>query len=346
MNIYLIDDSVINLKMMKSMAEKIAGVKVFEFADPEAFRKLVEQQPLEHEPSLFIIDYIMPGINGIELAKFLRSHPEYKQAPILIATSADEKEVRYEALDAGANDYLTKPLDNREFLTRLKNMLALSEALRTQKQRSKDLAEEVQKATSKILDREKELLLRICMAAELRDPETGAHIQRMASYSYVLAKNLGLEPQICNLIMAAAPMHDVGKIGIPDHILLKPGKLTPEEFEIMKTHATVGHALLADSDAETIKAGAQIALTHHEKFDGSGYPNGLSGLDIPLFGRIVAVADVFDALTSERPYKKAWTNAEAFAFLKEQSGRHFDPAMVEAFLSSELEIAAIQALYA
>jgi putative two-component system response regulator len=178
-------------------------------------------------------------------------------------------------------------------------------------------------------------------AAEFRDPETGAHIQRMAYYSQIIAKGLGLDAKAQKTILEAAPMHDVGKIGIPDYILLKPGKLTPEEFDVMKTHAKLGHELLDDSGSEILRSGAEIALSHHEKYDGSGYPHGLVGTKIPLFGRIVAVADVFDALTSERPYKKAWSFEEAVKFLEEGRGKHFDPMCVEAFLAGWDDVLAV-----
>jgi putative two-component system response regulator len=182
-------------------------------------------------------------------------------------------------------------------------------------------------------------------AAEFRDPETGAHIQRMAHYSHLIAASLGLPAEDQALILQAAPMHDVGKIGIPDYILLKPGKLTPEEFEVMKTHSRLGFELLSGSESVVLQAAASIAIGHHEKYDGSGYPYGVAGEAIPLFGRIVAVADVFDALTSERPYKKAWTFDQAVSFLREGAGRHFDAACVEAFLVRMDDVLAIHARF-
>jgi len=191
----------------------------------------------------------------------------------------------------------------------------------------------VAERTKEIRERERELIFRISRAAEFRDPETGAHIQRMAHYSQVIADGYGLGPESQKLILEAAPMHDVGKIGIPDYILLKPGKLTVEEFEIMKGHARLGYELLKGSASEILRAGAEIAISHHEKFDGSGYPHGLKGEQIPILGRIVAVADVFDALTSERPYKKAWSLEAACKFLEDGRGSHFDTLCVEAFLA-------------
>jgi putative two-component system response regulator len=211
--------------------------------------------------------------------------------------------------------------------------------------RAEWLAEEVRKATADILAREREIVFRLSKAAECRDPETGAHILRMAHYSRHIAKHLGLSEADQELILEAAPMHDIGKVGIADHILLKPGKLDPEEFAIMQQHATLGYEILKNSESKVLQAGAQIALSHHEKFDGSGYPAGLAGEAIPLFGRIVAVADVFDALTSERPYKKAWELERAVAFLRENAGQHFDPACVEAFFAEWGEVLQIRSRF-
>jgi putative two-component system response regulator len=193
------------------------------------------------------------------------------------------------------------------------------------------LAEEVRKATSEVRQRERETVIRLSKAAEFRDPETGAHILRMAHYSELIARGLGLSVEDQELLLEAAPMHDIGKVGIPDNILLKPGRLDPEEFEIMKRHAILGYEILKDSSSRVLQAGAEIARAHHEKFDGSGYPNGTKGKDIPIFSRIVAVADVFDALTSERPYKKAWTLEQAVDHMKANSGSHFDPECVVIF---------------
>jgi putative two-component system response regulator len=260
-------------------------------------------------------------------------------------TANDDKDVRYEALQIGATDFLTKPVDRVEFSARVRNMLALGTSRRHLADRAAWLAEEVKKATAAIHSREQELLFRMSRAAEFRDPETGAHIQRMAHYSHLIAGSLGLSPEDQNLILQAAPMHDVGKIGIADYILLKPGKLTPEEFDVMKTHAQLGFELLKGSESVVLQAAASIAISHHEKFDGSGYPYGVAGQSIPLFGRIVAVADVFDALTSERPYKKAWDFARAIEFLREGAGQHFDAACVEAFLARIDEVTAIHARF-
>ena len=242
--------------------------------------------------------------------------------------------MRYQALQGGANDFLTKPIDRVEFSARVRNMLSLRDGQKFQIDWTRHLATMVDERTQAILAREQELIYRMSRAAEFRDPETGAHIQRMAHYSALIAQALGLDPDQQKLLLESAPLHDVGKIGIPDAILLKPARLTPEEFDIMKQHARMGYELLKDSGSEILRAGAEIALSHHEKFDGSGYPAGLAGEAIPIFGRIVAVADVFDALTSERPYKPAWSLDDAANLLKEGRGAHFDPACVDALLQS------------
>ena len=260
------------------------------------------------------------------------------EIPVLMITANDGKDVRYEALQIGATDFLNKPVDRVEFTARVRNMLALASSRQKLADRAAWLADEVRKATAVIHAREQELLYRMSRAAEFRDPETGAHIQRMAHYSRLIAAKLGLSPDEQTLILQAAPMHDVGKIGIPDYILLKPGALNPEEFALMKKHAKLGHELLHGSESTVLQAAATIAIAHHEKYDGSGYPHGLAGEAIPLFARIVAVADVFDALTSERPYKKAWSLEQSVTFLREGSGTHFDPRCVEAFLAAWDEV--------
>jgi len=252
--------------------------------------------------------------------------------PVVMITANDQKQLRYRALDLGANDFLTKPVDKVEFLARTRNMLVVSAARKQLADRAVWLAGEVRKATQEILERERETVIRLCRAAEYRDPETGAHILRMAHYSRLIGRQLSLSIEDQELLLEAAPLHDIGKVGIADKILLKPGRLDSEEFEIMKQHAMFGCELLQGSSSRVLQAGADIARGHHEKFDGSGYPVGLKGEEIPIFSRIVAVADVFDALTSQRPYKQAWTLEAAADFLRDGSGTHFDPACVDAFL--------------
>lgn len=327
--VLIIDDSDINLTLIKALVLKLGECMPVLYNNP--LRAL--DWCREHVPDLVIVDYMMPDMDGLKFISAFRALHGRTEIPILMVTANDQKEVRYEALLGGANDFLTKPIDRIEFSARVRNMLSLRIGQKFLADRAVHLAALVDEQTAEIREREKELIFRMSRAAEFRDPETGAHIQRMAYYSQIIAKGLGLDEKTQKLILQAAPMHDVGKIGIPDYILLKPGKLTYEEFEVMKGHAKLGHELLRGSSSEIVHAAADIAISHHEKYDGTGYPHSLVGTKIPLFGRIVAVADVFDALTSERPYKKAWSLDDACRFLEEGRGLHFDPMCVEAFLA-------------
>jgi len=338
MNVVIVDDTQINVTLMQALVNRIEGCKPVCFTDSAAGLAWC----IDNNPDLVIVDYMMPAPDGIEFIQRFRAVPEKTEVPMLMVTADHEKEVRYRALESGANDFLTKPVDRIEFTSRVKNMLAIRRSHLTLVDRAAWLAEEVAKATAGIREREREAVFRLARAAEFRDPETGAHIQRMAHYSRLIAARMGLDSAQQDLILEAAPMHDVGKLGTPDMILLKPGKLTPEEFAVMKQHATIGWEILRGSAAPTLQVAAEIAHTHHEKYDGSGYPRGLSGEDIPLFGRIVAIADVFDALTSERPYKLAWEFDKAWDFVAAGRGTHFDPACVDAFLGCRTEVMAVK----
>lgn len=327
--IAIVDDSEINLTLLSALVKKLDSCEPLLFS--ESLKGLAWCS--ENLPDLVIVDYMMPALDGLQFISRLRAVPGREDVPILMITANDDKDVRYEALEKGATDFLTKPVDRIEFSARVRNMLSLALSRKRLADKAAWLAEEVEKATAAVHLREQELLFRMSRAAEFRDPETGAHIQRMANYSSLIAQQLGLSSEEQTLILQAAPMHDVGKIGIPDQILLKPGQLTAEEFSIMKTHTTIGFELLKGSVSTILEAATTIAVSHHEKFDGSGYPYGLTGTAIPLFGRIVAVADVFDALTSERPYKKAWSLEQAADFLCEGRGQHFDPDCLDAFIA-------------
>jgi putative two-component system response regulator len=335
----IIDDSDINLTLLKALVSKLGNCQPLLFQEPFAGLAWCS----ENLPDLIIVDYMMPELDGMELITRLRKVPGREEIPVLMITANDDKDVRYAALQIGATDFLTKPVDRIEFSARVRNMLALGASRRHLADRAAWLAEEVKKATAEIHAREQELLFRLSRAAEFRDPETGAHIQRMAHYSRLIAAGLGLSIEDQELILQAAPMHDVGKIGIPDAILLKPGKLTDDEFQLMRGHSALGFELLNGSASLVLQTAASIAISHHEKFDGSGYPYGTAGNAIPLFGRIVAVADVFDALTSERPYKKAWELDRALELLREGSGSHFDATCVEAFIARWDEMLKVRA---
>lgn len=342
MKIMIVDDEQTNLLLLQRIASKIGGTSsVVCFADPAAALEAC----VACMPDLIVLDYIMPGMNGHELLSRIRATPDGANVPVVMITAAEERTVRQKALELGATDFLSKPVDPLEVQVRLSNLLALRRNLVALADRSRWLAEEVEKATRTILEREHELIIRLSRAAEFRDCDTGSHLQRMAHYSRLIARRLGLPAETCEMIFKAAPMHDIGKMGVPDAVLLKQGRLEPAEFDVMKRHPLIGCDILSNSESQVIRLGAEIALTHHEKVDGSGYPQGLKGDEIPLAGRIVAVADVFDALTSARPYKKPWSLEDARAFLTEGAGTHFDKACVDAFLDGWDEALHVKAAF-
>ncbi len=295
-----------------------------------------------NKADLIITDYRMPEINGVEFIKKVRTLTGDESIPIMMITVVSEKSVRYEALEAGATAFLTRPIDQIECRTSCRNLLKIQEQQSIIQDKADWLSRQVAVATLQIVSRERETLLRLGKAGEYRDKDTGNHVIRMAKYARVIAEELGLSEMECEDIEYAAPMHDIGKIGIPDHILLKPGRFEEGEWEMMKQHTVIGNSILSNSQSRYIQMGAIIALNHHEKYDGSGYPAGLAAREIPLVARIVAVADVFDALVSERPYKKAWSNEKSFEYLQQQSGLHFDPQCVSAFFERLEDIKQIQ----
>ena len=295
-----------------------------------------------HISDLVLVDYMMPDMDGIEFVKRLRALPGYEHVPIVMVTVHDDRRVRYAALDAGITDFLTKPVDARECLARCRNLLTLRRQQLALEDRRRLLEHMVEDATREVREREKETLLRLARAGEFRDEETGYHLIRMSRYSRLIANALDLGADESETIELAAPLHDIGKIGIPDQILLKPAKLDDAEQQVMRGHPVIGHEILKGSASKYVRMGALIALGHHEKYDGSGYPNGLVGDHIPLCARIVAIADVYDALTSVRPYKSAWASERAFEYVASQSGRHFDPRLADAFAGMKKEVLQIQ----
>ncbi len=341
MKVLIVDDNSTNLLLLAALTRSVVGNEPVTFEDPVAAIAWCETG----EPDLILVDYMMPELDGHEFIRRCRRIAACQDVPIVMVTTENEKSVRQEALNVGATEFLSKPVDTSEFRLRVRNLLALRQAQNLLKDRAKFLQHEVDEATAVILQRESELVLRLSKAAEFRDPETGAHIVRMAHYSELIAREMRLPVEFQKILLDAAPMHDVGKLGTPDHILLKPGRLDPDEMTIMKRHAEIGVAILDNSSAPLIQLAAEIAGSHHEKYDGSGYPKGLIGDAIPLSGRIVAVADVFDALTSVRPYKKAWPLEDARKYIAENSGKHFCPECAQAFLGAWEQVLAIRARF-
>ncbi|NKF50530.1 response regulator [Shewanella sp. WXL01] len=294
------------------------------------------QQP--SKPDLILLDVMMPEVDGHEVCRKLKADPTTKSIPIIFITANSEVSDETLGLSLGAVDYITKPISPAIVKSRVRTHLALYDQTRV-------LNKKVLERTKALTQTQTKIIERLGKAAEYKDNETGMHVIRMSHYAHILAIASGMDALEADLLKQAAPMHDIGKIGIPDHILCKPGRLTDDERVEMQKHAEIGADIIGDDDSELLKLAKTVAISHHEKWDGSGYPNGLSGNDIPLCARIVAIADVFDALTSERPYKKPWSIEQATVFLQEQSGKHFDPYLVPLFLNNLEEVIAIKSTF-
>jgi putative two-component system response regulator len=340
-NVVIVDDTASNISLISDLISSVEDCTAIGFTSARHALAWC----LENKPDLVIFNYAMPEFDGVEILKRLRMRLGYENTPVMILTDNNAIKVRHLVLQYGANDFIVKPIDPIEFVARIRNLLALQRSQRQLKDHAVWLAEEIAKATEDILAREHEMIFRLSKAVDSRDPVTGAHVMRMAHFSRLIAKNLGLSDTDQETILAAAPMHDIGKIATPDYVLLKQGRLSSDEFDVMKRHTTQGYDILQGSQSVILQAAAEIALTHHEKFDGTGYPQGLVGNLIPLFARICSVADVFDALTSMRPYKMAWEDEAAIAWLRKEAGFHFDPDCVEAFLANWDEICEIRARF-
>ena len=327
-HILIVDDEPANLKLLDKMLRGQGYQELVLVEDPRTVIDLYRAA----RPDLILLDINMPYLDGYQVMEQLKALNDPLLPPILILTAQHGKDYLLRALAAGARDFVTKPFDRNELLMRVRNLLDAQLAHRLVHDQKAVLEGMVRARTEELRRTRLQVVQRLGMAAEYRDEETGCHILRMSHTCALLARAIGWSEADCELILSASPMHDIGKIGIPDAILLKPGKFEPHEWEIMKTHAAIGGKLLEGDNSDLIRLAREIALSHHEKWDGSGYPNGLAGEAIPQAGRIAALADVFDALTSVRPYKKAWTVEAAVELIKENHGRHFDPMLVEVFL--------------
>lgn len=340
--ILLVDDQPISLLYLKKTLSRLTDVQITtRFNANEALALCADTQW-----NLIVADYQMPGMNGLDFIRQFRKIKGGEETPILMVTASTDPDVKYQLLDLGIVDFLHKPADASEVIARARNLISLHKATASLKNHNQELKKGVQEMTKVLAEREQESLIVLAKAAESRDPQTGSHLLRMASYSKIIALALGLSEDEAEEIYLAAPMHDVGKIGIPDRILLKGGKLTPDEWLEMKQHTTYGYNILGSSVTPILKLGGVIALNHHEAWDGSGYPNGKKGHEIPLCARIVAVADVFDALMSARPYKQAWSLDEALNELTKISGVRLDAECVNAFMQSIDSVKKIMTHYA
>lgn len=287
----------------------------------------------EEDFDLVLLDVMMPDMNGYEVCKQIKGRIG-KEVPVIFITAKTDEDSLVEAFDAGGQDYITKPFNAAELLARVKTHLKLKAYEDSQQVIIDNALAELKILNREIIETQKEVIFTMGSIGETRSKETGQHVKRVAEYSRLFALLSGLDEYEADLIAMASPMHDIGKVGIPDSILNKKGRLTPDEFEVMKTHVTIGYDMLKHSERPLMRTAAIIALEHHEKWDGSGYPRQLSGKDIHIYGRITALADVFDALGSDRCYKQAWGDEEIFELLKDQTGRHFDPELVQMFFDN------------
>jgi putative two-component system response regulator len=305
----------------------------------EALAKLAES-----EYSLLISDINMPGQDGISLLREVKE--KYPDLAVIMVTAVDNRLTAKETLAMGAYGYVIKPFERNALIINIVNALRRRELEIASRRHSEELEALVQQRTAELWQSRDETIQKLAKAAEFRDNETARHTIRVGEYCGILARAMGLADDYCERIRAAAPLHDVGKIGIHDNILLKPGRLTPEEFEVIKTHSEIGYRILGDSLSEVLNLGGVISLTHHEKYNGKGYPNGLAGDLIPLVGRLAAICDVFDALTTKRVYKDAMSVEEAMVIIKKERGQHFDPALVDLFEANLPAIMAIREKFA
>jgi len=325
--ILLVDDETVNLKILRKMLETQGFFNLVEVQDA---REAIHQY-CEAPTDLVLLDLNMPFKDGYDLMSEFQAVDEPVHAPIVVLTAQHGQEFLLRALNSGARDYITKPFDMAELIARVRNMLEVHLAHKMVYAQKETLDSMVRLRTADLLRTRMQVIQRLGRAAEYRDNETGQHVLRVSHTAALMGQHLGWDQDSCEMFLHATPMHDVGKIGIPDRILLKPASLDPDEWKIMKTHTTIGADLLGGEDSELFRLAQTIACSHHEKWDGSGYPRGTKGVDIPQPARIVAIVDVFDALTSTRPYKKAWPVADAISYIHKQSGQHFDPSLVQLF---------------
>ena len=349
--ILIIDDEPINVKVCQKYLKELGYKQCVGLSD--STRAIA--QITEDKPDLVILDVMMPVVSGVDILRELRSRPELSNIPVLVLTASTDRNTKLSVLELGASDFLTKPIDPSELAPRVRNVLTVKQHQDNLKNYANRLEEAVQHRTIELEASRQDVIYCLARAVEYRDDVTGRHVERVGQYAGIIAVGLGLDDKTVRMLEQAAQLHDVGKVGIPDEILLKPGKLSPDEFEQMqrhtlfgkrivermsdhewnklRQHVVIGSRILDVPRSPLLTMAARIALTHHERWDGTGYPLGLAGEDIPLEGRITSVADVFDALSSRRPYKPAYPIDRCFEIIREECGSHFDPKVVEAFIS-------------
>lgn len=331
--ILIVDDMPENIDVLRGILRENYKLKVA--TDGHKALKIANSEP---QPDIILLDVMMPEMDGYEVCKRLKENHSTKDIPVIFVTAKDAITDESYGFDIGAVDYISKPVSAPLVLRRIQTHVHLYN--------KKRLLSSLVKEQTRIIDETRlQIIRRLGRAAEYKDNETGLHVMRMSYYSQQLALAIGMSEEEAELLLNAAPMHDIGKIGIEDKVLLKPDKLDEDEWGLMQQHPQIGADIIGEHDSILLKTAREIALTHHEKYNGKGYPNGLKGEEIPIMGRITAIADVFDALTSERPYKKAWTVDEALKIIKEEAGEHFDPVLVDTFIEIMPEIIKLKEKY-
>ncbi len=326
----IIDDQATERRILETIIKTVGhNISIVSFDNAREALRAAE----EDIPDLILTDYKMPDMDGIELIRSFRENPLLCDIPIVVVTIVDDKSVLYDALDAGATDFLCKPIDHYQCKVRCRNLLNLRRQQTIIRERAASLEKSYQEQAVNIRTRESAILYRLARAAEFRDVPCDQHFQRVGILSRRTAEVMGLPEDFCNTIEQASVIHDIGKVGIPETILNKTDALTDDERRIVQRHTWIGYQILKNSESDFLDMGAIIALNHHERFDGQGYPNNLSGNKIPIEARIVAVVDVYDALTSSRSYRKAWNHEDALEYLKNARGKEFDPDCIDAFIS-------------
>ena len=333
-SILVVDDTPENIDLLSEVLCDDYRIRVATSGE-KALKIVYSDDP----PDLILLDIMMPGLSGLEICRRLKANPDRRRIPIIFVTAMSSTEDERIGLETGAVDYITKPISPPIVKARVRTHLALYD-------QSRELERMVRQRTHELMTTRQQIIRRLGRAAEFKDNETGNHVLRMSHYARLIAEQYGLGLEATSILFNTAPMHDIGKIGIPDSILLKPGKLDAEEWKIMYQHPIMGAEIIGKHENHLLETARIIALTHHEKWDGSGYPQGLKGDCIPLEGRIVAIADVFDALVSERPYKKPVPLDDALAYMDSQAGIHFDPMLMQAFKAALPEILRIREIYA